>query len=118
MSNSDEIVNIINQTVVSIKNFATEQMPDVIQQLLLWKFWEHTIIGTLLVGLVVACVFVSRRNWNSHKMIHKDGVWIPLVIACLNAVPIFYSFSNAFQIWIAPKVWLIEYAAKVMAGRP
>jgi len=99
-------------------DFATAQIPDVIHQLLLWNF---TI--SLILFLVSAVVFfgtvifdvVAVRRFLSGKW---DGEYFPILI--ITALPISLGLLGLLanlewlKIWIAPKLFLIEYTANLL----
>lgn len=101
------------------------QIPDVIQQFLKWKATEDIffIVIGLLVGL--SGFILYRVFWKLHKNAQSDdnnyydGSWmfgvvlssilgtiISLIIICPNLL-------DLLEILIAPKVYLLEYAANV-----
>lgn len=101
--------------VLTAKDFMLAELPEVIQQLLLWKFClslSHIILGFLLVALV----FFARHkcskleSWNPRT----DDLFsygISVVVSC---ILILITFNLTWlQIWVAPKVYLIEYAASL-----
>jgi hypothetical protein len=114
------------------KDFVIQQMPDIIKQLLMWKFAESLLpmvflgIVTLFMGWMVSRA-IKAGDFTDTK--EKSYDWIPsngwptagfgLVKAVIGFL-FFISFLmhlnlEWLQIWIAPKVYLIEYA-KSMVG--
>lgn len=120
----DALVSIIQKTQQGIDasvSFLSEQIPDVIQQLLLWKFVEGLIICAAY--LVFAFTLVPTLRWA--REYHKDydacdfpgHIFVAVImsftslVSCILAVK---SGLTALQIYIAPKVYLIEYAASLV----
>lgn len=144
---NDALVTIIQKTQGAVESgvsFLSEQIPDVIQQLLMWKFYEAvvwSIFGLLL--FVVGTALVSKglyhnlqynkwyEVWRNNsgdlekeaklKYLEQEPKAVVYGIAggFMGAVGIFgfcrfmINGMEAVQIYIAPKVWLIEYAASL-----
>lgn len=156
---NDALVDIIQKTQGAVEsgvNFLSEQIPDVVHQLLVWKVTEALVWAGLELFLVVVSVFFvvkavavikeqcrlegvesalesvwkgssaadtksTRIAWQEAKSL-SDINTTRVVVSCIFAVPSLLvgipSFCNMYgniltsvQIYIAPKVWLIEYAA-------
>lgn len=112
-------------------NFLAAEIPDVIHQLLMWKLIYSASMMALgiigLIGLVALNLYASKFCIKKHEELSEnknyyDGfqVWFPFglgsVLAWLFAGSFFAFRLNLewLQIWVAPKVWLIEYAARMM----
>ena len=103
-------------------NFVVEQAPDLIQQLIVWKTCEYIF----LIIISIAFMF-SLYKWHKSAMKRYDdfdGFYIKteFFIYCIYAIVVilifgtalFKSFFNLIQILLAPKIWLIEYAANLI----
>lgn len=97
---------------LSAVDFMVAELPEVIQQLLLWKMWENLIyftvslIAALTVWVVATCLY---RNDNSHDRV----MWFVFAFL-VSLVVLLLGFNVTWlQILIAPKVYLIEYAASL-----
>lgn len=130
---------IINKTLAGIDAgtaFLQAELPDVIQQLLLWKLAEALIL--VATGLVVLAIsaWVARVNFRKVKVnpnggahgnikptlvYNEDGDIHPGIVA-YGVVQVFVAVCalawlsytlTAVQIFIAPKIYLIEYAASL-----
>ena len=125
-----EFVAMITSAAQTAAEFGAEQLPEVIEQLLAWSFWSHAawaafwVIASFVLATINFYVVKTRQKqvdngggflWDRHG--NPEGAcilfwatilfgWIPFVCA------IDYSMS-ALKIAIAPKVWLIEYAASL-----
>lgn len=145
--------------------FLSAQLPDVIQQLLVWKFIQH--LTSMIVPLLILVVSVAALLWAAHGLLHignervdqlraevrteealyyatsrpedrehqakacaakaeleaitEDVSPIDLAVVVASSITAFISLIvtlfNAnlvwLQIWLAPKVYLIEYAASL-----
>lgn len=119
---ADALVQILRDAA-SVREFAIEQAPDVIQQLLTWKLLEASATAALCFVLCLLAIagirFLWRRDWDD-SMDRTFARVMSSVIGgamamLLLAVSLDYAFQ-ALQIAIAPKVWLLEYAADLVRG--
>lgn len=122
------LVAILNKTMSGIEegtSFLRAELPDVIHQLLAWKLASSLL--AMLIGIIV--IFVYWRLVRAFMKSEIDSalkaswgyptapVFAGLVIGgCVSAVSLIvtliYGFT-ALQIALAPKVYLIEYAASL-----
>ncbi len=109
-----ELLGKANDGVDAAGNFLAAELPEVIQQLLTWHIFTSCVWGALFLIALAVCivgVIVSFRS--------KDPcgeLIVLLAIGSIGSLMVAYShFSTALQIWIAPKVWLLEYAAKLVS---
>ena len=122
-------VNTLIQTSLNAidkgTTFLSNQIPEVIQQLLLWKaiasFIEFSS-GIFIIGGIFAWLIYQYKYWTTtietkwgttKKRISDDtGPFVLLNIFLI--IPLLYGSSCInliwLQIWIAPKLYLIEYA--------
>lgn len=131
----DELIAKGLQELISLyntgKDFAIEQVPDVIRQLIIYKTAYYGL--WLLVGLVMIYIsyrmfkfvglVVNRRFETDDKLRAKLGEWaeiwgLPVAGGIGFGIGgIVVSLTHAFQllfILTAPKVWLLEYAARLV----
>jgi len=90
--------------------FLQKELPDVIKQFLLWKFWEALAIGVF--GLLV---FLPISLWVIYKDYRSWDVGAGIAFGSISAVTAllvgFCALLEALKIHIAPKVYLLEWAA-------
>jgi hypothetical protein len=106
--------------------FLQAELPDVVRQLLLWKLTSSLIFGFLglFVFLAIAILGTQQAISLSEKEAKKAWgepgmVWfgfafaggIPMACAAITAMA---NLGTALQIWLAPKIYLIEFAAKMV----
>lgn len=116
------LVEVINMAV-SAKDFVVSETPDVLKQLLAWKFWENFAYFWAAVLLIIftawavpktikICIededkkdFIDRYS----PIVGVNMFWVLMIIpiGCLMNI-------TWLQIWIAPKIFLIEYAASLV----
>ena len=105
--------------------FLSNQIPEVIQQLLLWKaiasFIEFSS-GIFIIGGIFAWLIYQYKYWTTtiktewaqtmQRISLENGPLVLLNLFCV--IPLLYGSSCInliwLQIWIAPKLYLIEYA--------
>lgn len=119
---NDILISLINRAASGIDqavNFSKAQLPDVIHQLMMWKVVSYSLrICTLLI-LLTLCAFLLRKGitllWED---LRSDAGFVltaaPLAVSLLLFAVLCSNIGNAVQLWLAPKVWLIEYAAQLM----
>lgn len=97
-------------------SWAKYQIPDVIHQLLMWKAVESGIIFSVFVVLSLIGLYLSKKfiKWT----IDGNAEFSPITALCvlILSTPIIGVFNSLdwLKIWIAPKIYLIEYAANLM----
>lgn len=125
-----EMLGKANAGIDAGASFLQAQLPDVIQQLLMWKAAISIVTSLAAVALVVLWLVVFARllhlakakeaAWAKSKdWLHQSDAYFPLGISALiSGVFATIIASSLFsmdwlQIWIAPKIYLIEYAASL-----
>ena len=95
--------------------FSQAQLPEVIHQLMYWKAASYGLRIVVMSLLFLGCVVLFRKGveWGRGWEIEGIGiisviasVVVGLVLMCL----LFANADNLLQLWLAPKIWLIEYA--------
>lgn len=113
------LATILQKTVNAVEagvNFLSGQLPDVIQQLLMWHAVKSGIFFTILLIISLAFAYITRKllvkdDWDDYFLIQ-------LVTGVLGAVFFFFAMHHLewLQILVAPKLYLIEYAAELYKG--
>ena len=105
-----ELLNKANNSIDAAGNFVGAELPDVMQQLLNYAMIKHALLlGLFFIvfsGFVALSITGIRKNWN-------DGVGFCIGASLISLMPCVLSFIGLLKIWIAPKVWLLEYAANL-----
>lgn len=119
----DALANIITKATSGVGagiSFLSEQIPDVIHQLLLWKLTASLAIGLLLLILVVVYLYFTIKGFKKGwwRDVDLGPIWFLIVtpISFGAAGGVIYYLLIALKIWLAPKVWPIEYAAHLVKG--
>lgn len=117
------------ETAEQTGNFIVEQAPDLIRQLLIWKTVEHAVIFS--IGIALLIFFFKWTKKVGREMKEKDYDFedyfmdsfanIMIALGYLSAfiagiIMIGGNLQNLIQIVFAPKIYLIEYTAKLLGG--
>ena len=123
----ESLATVIQKATAGVEagvDFLSAQLPDVIHQLLMWKAVESFLLMLLsfaLFGVVIALwryayKFEQRNAENISKS--GNGYFFAGMLSLFVGAAAIVSFSITWlQIWIAPKIYLIEYAAKLASGK-
>lgn len=115
--------------------FSQAQIPDVVHQLLVWNFVSSAL--AMIVGLVISCgaTLIARSilvRYGKAKV--KDETWVidqsfeciksmsfpafMVLVFCAGAfiISVLVVINNMdwLKIWLAPKLYLLEYAASLI----
>ena len=112
------------ESFVAVKDFTIEQAPDVIDQLLAWNYTVSLMACVAVACCVPVSIFIAAKaakEWELVEGPYNDGkafVWSFIAgvfgVATLVATPCVISENlDWLQITIAPKLYLIEYAASL-----
>lgn len=102
-------------------DFASEQIPDVIHQLLVWKLAES--LAYVVLGLSIILIFFWTRSRVKAYVEADDGdkeIVLLYTVFCgglsfsIGGMFMFYNLLDVIKIWFAPKIFLIEYAADLL----
>lgn len=114
------LTRIINETIEATGDatvFVLEQAPDVIQQLLHYSFIVSLAVfaGTTLafLGWTYLCILGIKSTWKDSD----NSVAIFSLVGLFIGIGMYISIGfnlDWLQIWIAPKVYLIEYASQMV----
>lgn len=118
---AEEVMAAVLQKALEVAektgDFVTDQAPDVVHQLLVWKLASSVLVAAVL--LFVAAIF-ARLVYRATKWKDDDRdaqaacVVAGTVGAALCGAAGVSAAITALQIWLAPKVYLIEYAASLV----
>ncbi|UYU30516.1 hypothetical protein [Siccibacter colletis] len=140
------LVELLQKAVSGIDaavSFSQAQIPDVIHQLLVWKFTKSLAIALILLATVPVAikffrVMMKREQegvygeegyswdrgkpkykptlvWDRDGTISASSVFFGTIMFLYSVVAfIVLSDLTWLKIWLAPKLYLIEYAASLM----
>ena len=131
-----QVIEKATDGVQSGVSFLSAELPDVIHQLLMWKMIESLVMCIAGITLLSVMTYIlikysgvgakikdSDSRWKTHQITLTHDAegdiapWIPVTIT----IPVLAALGCAslvnidwLKIWIAPKVYLIEYAASLV----
>lgn len=97
----------------SAVSFSQAQIPDVVHQLLMWNAISSIVVQLLCLFIIAVCFVMCVKTY--HYDI--DAFFLSLVFSIIaSSISLFFLFSSFdwLKIWVAPKLYLIEYAASLM----
>jgi TRAP-type C4-dicarboxylate transport system permease small subunit len=108
-------------------DFAKEQIPEFIQQLIRWQIGTNIfklivciILLTLAIWLGVKYFSIIIKKWYEFDEIHIAFLvsWIlgTVFMGIMSFIYIICNTSNLLKLWLAPKVFLIEYLSNIITG--
>lgn len=129
-----EIIQKASSGIDASVSFLSSEIPDVISQLLLWNITASS------VGMVLSAIFIAMsvsmviwmmklygrgRDTGKPNWVHDGEKYSPLrervipvsivLFISLLVSPVVFvaNLMEVLKIWLAPKIWLIEYAASL-----
>lgn len=103
-------------------DFMAAQLPDVVQQLLMWHMALSATKAAAAVLLFVVLVIATFKGYKVAKAYERMyDAWFLLAMGSTIGWIIGGFTTTALwnltwlQIWVAPKIFLIEYAARMVA---
>jgi hypothetical protein len=122
--NTNTLETLLLETLTEMKEgakaaggFVVEQAPDLIQQLLAYEFWSAALFAIVLLGTAILMGFLAR--WIIRRL--EDGAEVlaifPAIVGVVCMVGAFSLGAKALKIRLAPKVFIVEYAAKLLKDR-
>lgn len=118
-----ESINKFNGAIDKGVDFALEQSPDVIQQLLVWNATLSAISMLAFVLLAIAWIVAEIKLFNKLKKEEQlddiDAIFFVYIAGGLARIIPTLAISHLFsltwlKILIAPKLYLLEYAATLI----
>jgi hypothetical protein len=114
-----ELITKTTTGIDTASDFILAELPDVIRQMLVWHGVYNFILFICgILWVVSICVIVRKGYLYGKGKFLNDGVDYCLY-TLLSGIATFIPTSLMLnvvwlQIWVAPKVWLIEYAANLV----
>ena len=115
------------ETAEKTGNFIVEQAPDLIRQLLIWKTVEYSVYVIIGISLIVYFYRWTKKVAKEMKENEEDfedyfedsiaNIFIAigqLTFLIIGMMLIAENLQDLIQIVFAPKIYLIEYSAKLL----
>lgn len=136
-----EIITKVTSGADAAIQFSQEQIPEVLKQLLIWNFIQSLLSFVIPLILLFITVSVAVRFWKkvpTQVSRDNDGMrpwivdeyrdrdnclhirhWIQgyasIVVSVILTIIILFNMNLTWlKIWLAPKLYLIEYAASLI----
>ena len=131
-----ELLNKANGGINAASDFLVAELPEVIQQLLMWHMVSNIVYCVISILLIYIPIKYHSKikdkpkdgssnnlyEWSEYNSIHRfrDDIETALfiyiggvgsIMAIVTSIALFN--IEWLQIYIAPKVWLLEYAANL-----
>ena len=102
-------------------SFSQAQVPDIIRQLMVWKAAAYGMRIFFMSLFLLGGILLFRRALKWHESFDYEALgFFSLLSSALTGsllvVGILANISNLMQLWLAPKIWLIEYTAELLKG--
>jgi len=120
---ANEALRALIDNAASAKEFILAELPEVVQQLLMWKTAESIAYCILSLCMAVSVSVAIRWQWKNREAHFKSTVvtasdgavyMVNLFLAAPIIAAVVHWNLTWLQIWIAPKVYLLEYAADLV----
>lgn len=116
-----ELLGKANNGIDTAGDFLASELPEVIQQLLMWHGVKSFIVSLIciLAPFIIYKVSakIARLTWQADDADMWDYPHVIIPTGVIGGFALIMCTANInltwLQIWIAPKVWLIEYAASL-----
>ena len=105
-------------------NFVIEQAPDLVKQLITYKTVETSIYVLIEITLMYLIFryfkYLYKKNNEDSDFIpenefHVGGIIITFVLSMFLFASFITDISNLIQLIFAPKIYLLEYIAKLLS---
>ena len=111
-----EAITDITANLAQAKSFVLSELPDVLQQYLLFntiKACGYTVLGLVLVVLGVYVIYKESKSTEVSENTVALVVFFSTV-TIIGGTMFFINLVEAIQLLIAPKVWLIEHLSYIL----
>lgn len=115
----DEITNaltVLIESFIQTKDFVLAQAPDVIHQLIAYNTMKYTI-WLWVMGIITAIAYagiirMGFWEWEADNEIEAT-LWVGAIVGGILTIITTCVAMEYIKLTIAPKVWLLEYAAEL-----
>ena len=118
------LLDLINKSLSGIDtatNFLSAEIPEVIGQLLIWHGLYNFILFCMSILLIVGIITGNLYQIRWYKKRKASDKNFDDDVLLFNLLQLFFVFPlivwcnlTWLQIWITPKVWLLEYATNMV----
>lgn len=120
-----EILEKVTTGAKTASNFLIEETPEVVRELLLWYGVKSFIYFVLALSILLIWFLYEKwlLGWCKSNLGTCGEPWFFIYIIAGSAprgvmlITFLIIFNIEWlQIWLAPKIWLIEYTTKLVQG--
>jgi hypothetical protein len=114
----NEALSTIISTTAQAKDFILSEAPDVVSQLLVYNLAIN--VAYLVISVLIILVYAKYMHYLFTDEGDLNEFHIPLsmfsgaAVLITFCITIFETTPELLKLWLAPKVWLIEYAAALV----
>lgn len=109
----EKAISELISSTINAKDFILAEMPEYIQQLLMWKMSQGIFYAITGIFILYLAFLLSKKIMKQvDDMIMATMVCTAPVLAGL--ILFFENITTVIQILVAPKVYLVEYAASLI----
>ncbi len=101
-------LDVIESGVKSSADFIQEQAPLVVQEFLAWRFWSSVCTCVVMIAIIAMCVYFCRKIHKRMEPGDEPVFIIPVTIAAICAVSLYFNAGAAIKVKLAPRLVLIE----------
>lgn len=115
------LATILNKATKGVEagvDFLSQQLPDVIHQLLLYHAVRSALLCAMFIILIVTVlvtVYRKEKEWKKDSAFERGLGWLFGIMASMLLSMGVFKNMEWLQIWLAPKLYLIEYAAQLVS---
>lgn len=99
-------------------DFLSGQIPIVVHEVLVWNLVYNLVLFVVAMTILVVVPLLWWKKRESMMEYCDDGFNFTLLSAVIFAVPAMIVFAcmnlEWLKIWLAPRLWLVEYAANLV----
>ena len=119
-----DIITRVTSGADAAIQFGKEQIPEVLKQLLIWNFTFSFLIWFSATAIIVGYIIwmLTKFKWwfknqrTTTTELDAAVITITVVWGFISFIMIFVFWCNLdwLKIWVAPKLYLLEYAASLI----
>ena len=116
-----KVTDVAGQVTSKTIDFASEQIPDVVHQLLMYNLVKELVWVGISFGVIAGVVkgwFVLRKAVGASDFFDEESLIAYSIMGFFVSVGFFISgmcsIMAALKIYVAPKLYLIEYVAHLI----
>lgn len=113
------IADLIQKTLEtgsSISDFLQAELPDVVHQLLIYHGIKYTVIALFWISIIIMIQYRVDKYLKTCDDAEEitAGLCIKWGTTIIFSIPAAIYTLNAIFVWVAPKVFLLEYMRKLL----